>query len=53
MLKVNLRPGNVMAGLVPAIHADKLRKIPLDYSRPGRVDGRDKPGHDGEGRVWD
>jgi hypothetical protein len=38
---------NVMAGLVPAIHAalvSELSRIAMPYG----VDGRDKSGHDGE-----
>ena len=51
-----------MAGLVPAIHAVGLGKALQDRAaftlktlqrkrRPDRVDDRDKPGHDGGGRV--
>ena len=54
----------VMAGLVPAIHAavqttgvddfipsfmHEFVEIPQSKLRLHRVDGRDKPGHDGEG----
>ena len=42
-----------MAGLVPAIHVVGLRHalgVRL-VCRPGDVDGRDKPGHDGFLRV--
>jgi hypothetical protein len=53
-----------MAGLVPAIHAvwppllkmrsHALSPIPEKYNRLHRVDGRDKPGHDGVSAfgVW-
>ena len=51
-----------MAGLVPAIHETQLLKVlrrllkvmtwldimKLDASAAARVDGRDKPGHDGK-----
>jgi len=54
----------VMAGLVPAIHAvgqgmaaerdptkirGDVRAMPLPFLPVNRVDGRDKPGHDGDG----
>ena len=51
MLNTSLRPGNVMAGLVPANHVDKLRKMFRRCVRPGRVDGRDEPGHDGKDSI--
>ena len=38
-----------MAGLVPAIHAVPPRFILNVSTRRRRVDGRDKPGHDGVG----
>jgi hypothetical protein len=38
-----------MAGLVPAIHAAPLRHAPNMLDGRSRVDGRDKPGHDGVG----
>ncbi|MGB8276418.1 MAG: error-prone DNA polymerase [Methylovirgula sp.] len=38
---------SVMAGLVPAIHADPLLLPFKAGQRRRRVDGRDKPGHDG------
>jgi hypothetical protein len=39
----------VMAGLVPAIHAvRRALGVALERRRSG-VDGRDKPGHDGNG----
>ena len=43
--------GAVLAGLVPAIHADVRRSILPDRPDPNRVDGRDKPGHDNSGRL--
>ncbi len=47
------RPDNcnsvVMAGLVPAIHAVRPPEAMGAGRKPRRVDGRDKPGHDGEG----
>jgi len=57
------RPQTVMTGLVPVIHAapPRLVKVRRDgsaavptfgcgISRDHGVDGRDKPGHDGDGR---
>ncbi|HKH80049.1 MAG TPA: error-prone DNA polymerase [Methylovirgula sp.] len=41
-------PNSVMAGLVPAIHADPLPPPFEDGQQRHRMDGRDKPGHDGE-----
>ncbi|HEY3719321.1 MAG TPA: glycine--tRNA ligase subunit beta, partial [Roseiarcus sp.] len=41
----------VMAGLVPAIHAAPLGADSESGMRRIDVDGRDKPGHDGEGMV--
>ena len=40
------RHRTVLAGLVPAIHADAPRSILQDAPDPNRVDGRDKPGQD-------
>jgi len=37
----------VMTGLVPAIHAVTLRFVLDGSAMRRRVDGRDKPGHDG------
>ena len=39
-----------MAGLVPAIHVVQSRRSLLWRAacKPNRVDGRDKPGHDGK-----
>ena len=42
---------SVMAGLVPAIHAAPLGADSESGMRRIDVDGRDKPGHDGEGMV--
>jgi len=36
-----------MAGLVPAIHADPLHIVLESFAMRRRLDGRDKPGHDG------
>ena len=43
----------VMAGLVPAIHVDGLRRAfgVFRLCGPPDVDGRDKPGHDGFSKV--
>jgi hypothetical protein len=38
-----------MAGLVPAIHAVPPRFLLNVATKRRRVDGRDKPGHDGVG----
>jgi glycyl-tRNA synthetase beta chain len=47
-----LRGGRpVMAGLDPAIHASPLGADPDSWMRRIDVDGRDEPGHDGEGMV--
>jgi hypothetical protein len=54
-------PFSVMAGLVPAIHVVRLACGPKGFAGQeptmcertvswDDVDGRDKPGHDGEGR---
>ena len=53
------RPSVVMAGLVPAIHefsffgggreARQVIVMGVDACEKQDVDGRDKPGHDGEG----
>jgi len=40
-------PFSVMAGLVPAIHADQPKLNWKQWVRPFRVDTRDKRGHDG------
>jgi|HubBroStandDraft_1064217.scaffolds.fasta_scaffold482972_2 hypothetical protein len=39
-----------MTGLVPVIHVVKPETLRIGRKR-SRVDGRDKPGHDGKGRV--
>jgi hypothetical protein len=41
----------VMAGLVPAIHAVPPQTTCEGRALPTRVDSRDKPGHDGAGRL--
>jgi hypothetical protein len=40
-------PTCVMAGLVPAIHAGPQQSRRKQWPLPGRVDARDKHGHDG------
>jgi len=46
---VFLRDGaDVLAGLVPAIHAAPFDHSLPNEARPPDVDGRDKPGHDGQ-----
>jgi hypothetical protein len=39
-----------MTGLVPVIHVVKPETLRIGRKR-SRVDGRDKPGHGGKGRV--
>jgi hypothetical protein len=39
---------HVMAGPVPAIHAVRALVSEQAWHEPRHVDGRDKPGHDGE-----
>ena len=46
---VFLRDGaDVLAGLVPAIHAAPFDHSLPNEARPPDVDGRAKPGHDGQ-----
>ncbi len=43
-----MNPSIVMAGLVPAIHADPLLLSFKEGLRRNPMDGRVKPGHDAE-----
>jgi len=43
-----IEPNAVMAGLVPAIHAAPSVQHVRSVAQRRGVDGRDKPGHDGE-----
>ncbi|TLX43232.1 hypothetical protein FBQ73_11410 [Xanthobacter autotrophicus] len=46
-MKISGSTNRVMPGLVPGIHAGPLVPSAQGGSRPHRVDGRVKPGHDG------
>jgi hypothetical protein len=45
--RLRRRTAGIMPGLAPGIHAEPLQTSLTIAFRRRRVDGRDKPGHDG------